>query len=205
MLHSGTPSWAAQETLKIEFLLYFYWTWFWMYQGTCVTATSCVLAAYGLAIGVQMEKFYAAQYNPVLFFDTWKSYNSWILAAPALCFVCSVVMTILRSGWKCKKITSNTDVDDNFQPIHSSQSLTSPSVDKSTNTICVKVLSMMLKWLDKFRFYIIYSETNKYYVPDHQSQSSAREQNISFCARWIKSFVYAITIFSKVTTSFLFL
>ncbi|CBY20280.1 unnamed protein product [Oikopleura dioica] len=75
-----------------------FWHAFLSCSGTCVTATSCVLAAYGLAIGVQMEKFYAAQYNPVLFFDTWKSYNSWILAAPALCFVCSVVMTILRSG-----------------------------------------------------------------------------------------------------------
>ncbi|CAG5113482.1 Oidioi.mRNA.OKI2018_I69.chr2.g7586.t1.cds [Oikopleura dioica] len=75
-----------------------FWHAFLSCSGTCVTATSCVLAAYGLAIGVQMEKFYSAQNNPVTFFDTWDSYCSWILAAPALCFVCSVIMTILPKG-----------------------------------------------------------------------------------------------------------
>ena len=156
MLHSGTPSWAAQEAFKIKFLqdspLYFNWTWFWTDQGTCVTATSCVLAAYGLAIGVQMEKFYNAQSNPDVFFDTWEAYNSWILAAPALCFVCSAVMTILRKGWKCNINLLNFT---NFQPIHSSQSLTTPSPDKSTSTTCAKVPSTILRELDKFRLSMI--------------------------------------------------
>jgi len=74
---------------------YAFWHALFSASGIAVSATAAILAAYGTAIGKSLQEYYLEYSNREGYWDTWESYDQWIIAAPVVCMVCAIAITII--------------------------------------------------------------------------------------------------------------
>jgi len=64
-------------------------------SGIAVSLTGAILAAYGTAIGKALKEYYLGIGNNTTAFGTTDTYESWIMAAPVICMISCIMITIL--------------------------------------------------------------------------------------------------------------
>ena len=56
---------------------------------------AAILAAYGTAIGKALQEYYNEYPEANNIWDTWEGYDDWVIAAPVICMVCAIALTII--------------------------------------------------------------------------------------------------------------